>query len=74
MATVLVERFYRPARAGKKVELLTLASFDFLAFVLSLVLLDRHGVFGRHAVRELSKVPSADMILAEKTLRCRGIT
>ena len=73
MATVLAERFYRPACAGKKVEFLTLVSFVFLALVLSLVLLDRHGVSGRYAVRELSKVPSADMILAENTLRCRGI-
>jgi hypothetical protein len=40
----LIKLFYRPAREGHKVAYMTLASFVFLALVLSLVLLGQHGI------------------------------
>jgi len=43
LATAVIEYVYRPASAGHRVAVLTLASFVFLTLVLTLVLLDRHG-------------------------------
>ena len=41
---LLFESLYKPAREGRKVAYITLASFVFLGLVLCLVLLGRHGI------------------------------
>ncbi len=43
VATAVFEFVYKPARVGRKVAYLTMASFVFLTFVLAAVLLGRHG-------------------------------
>ena len=44
IAAMLFESFYKPARQGRKVAYLTLASFLFLGFVLVLVLSSGHAI------------------------------
>jgi ABC-type uncharacterized transport system permease subunit len=47
VAATAFEAFYKPARQGRKVAYLTLASFIFLALALGLVLLGQHASSGR---------------------------
>ncbi len=46
VASTLFESFYRPAREGRKVAYLTIASFVFLVLALSFVLATEHGTAG----------------------------
>jgi ABC-type uncharacterized transport system permease subunit len=55
-AASLFESLYKPARAGRKVAYLTLASFVFLGLVLGLVVMGQHGISqGRSADGTLGK-------------------
>jgi ABC-type uncharacterized transport system permease subunit len=48
LLVILFESFYRPARQGRKVAYLTMASFVFLGLALVMVLFSRHGTEYRH--------------------------
>ncbi len=63
-AASLFEALYKPARAGRKVAYLTLASFVFLGLVLSLVLLGQHGSTQGRSDGHTNAAPSDHTLLA----------
>ena len=66
LAVSLFESLYKPARAGKKVAYLTLASFVFLGLVLCLVVLGQHGVSqGRSPASTAEQWPPALLFAPE---------
>jgi hypothetical protein len=65
VTVLLFEYFYKPARQGRKIAYLTVASFVFLALVLGIVIL------GKHAADDLTttQLPSTSVPGKQEAMR-----
>lgn len=61
VACTLFEAFYKPARQGRKVAYLTLASFLFLIMALGFVLMGEHGSHSDSSLRTVSSDAAANL-------------